>query len=228
MAENPHETQAVLFRGSVKLPRKETFIASLTMKLKGFEQMKSKTRARRDETSSTKQRLAGETLSSRKQMTKPKQLGLKMQNILVPTDFSEPSKKALRYAISFAGQFGARITLLHVVEPMILPYEDYPLRQLILNDKGLVKAARETLRSLCRHEKIDVSLLRKRLVRLGSPSEEIANTARDLQADLIIIATHGYTGLKRIFIGSTTERVVRRAHCPVLVVRKNEREFIFG
>ena len=117
--------------------------------------MKSKTRARRDETSSTKQPLDGETRSSRKQMKKAKQLGLKMQIILVPTDFSEPSNKALRYAISLAGQFGARITLLHVVEPMILPYNDYPLRQLILDDKGLVKAARETLHHLCRREKID-------------------------------------------------------------------------
>ena len=161
-------------------------------------------------------------------MKKPKQLGLKMQNILVPTDFSEPSNKALRYAISFAGLFGARITLLHVVEPMILPYNDYPLGQLILDDKGLVKAARETLHHLCRHEKIDDFLVQKRLVRVGSPSEEITNTARDLQADMIIIATHGYTGLKHIFIGSTTERVVRHAPCPVLVVRKKEREFISG
>lgn len=161
-------------------------------------------------------------------MTKSKRSGLKMQNILVPTDFSEPSKKALRYAISFAGQFGARITLLHVVEPMILPYEEYPLRELILNDKGLVKAARETLRRLCHHERIDAFLLQKGIVRLGSPSEEITNTARDLQVDLIIIATHGYTGLKHIFIGSTTERVVRHAPCPVLVVRENEREFVSG
>ena len=188
--------------------------------------MKSKTSDRPDKTSSTRQRLTGQPLSSGKRMKKPKRSELKLQNILVPTDFSKPSRKALRYAISFAGQFAARITLLHVVEPRILPYDEYPLRELILDDKELMKAARATLGRLCRDERIDSFLLRERLIRLGSPSEEIANAARELQVDLIIIATHGYTGLKHIFIGSTTERVIRHAPCPVLVVREKEREFV--
>jgi universal stress protein A len=62
--------------------------------------------------------------------------------------------------------------------------------------------------------------------RLGTPYEEIVKVAKEMEVDLIIIATHGYTGLKHFLLGSTAERVVRLAPCPVLVVREEERDFV--
>ena len=64
------------------------------------------------------------------------------------------------------------------------------------------------------------------LQRLGVPYEEIVDVAKELAVDLIVIATHGYTALKHFLLGSTTERVVRLAPCPVLVVREGERDFV--
>ena len=137
-------------------------------------------------------------------MTKPGRLGLTLQHILVPTDFSEPPTKALRYARSFARHFGARITLLQVVEPLRAQYDDYPLSLLAQHEKGPTKAAK-TLEQLCDQQGINPGWFRKPLVRLEAPAEEIAGTARVLPVDLIIIATHGYTGLKHPFVGSTTK-----------------------
>ena len=66
----------------------------------------------------------------------------------------------------------------------------------------------------------------KTLVRTGSPADEIVDAAKEMGVDLIILSTHGRTGLKHLLLGSMTENVVRRAPCPVLVVREREREFV--
>lgn len=66
------------------------------------------------------------------------------------------------------------------------------------------------------------------VVRTGSPGHEIIEAAQELNVDLIILSTHGRTGLERFILGSTAEKVVRRAGCPVLIVRENEHEFIGG
>ena len=149
-----------------------------------------------------------------------------LRNILVPTDFSEPSKKALRYAICLAKQNGLKITLLHVIEP-ILVYPDvvYP----VMMDASFGRTeAKKAFRKLCRDEHVDRHLVLNTLIRRGTPHQEIAQAARELETDLIIIATNGYTGLAHVLLGSTTERVVRHAPCPVLVVREKEREFLRG
>ena len=73
---------------------------------------------------------------------------------------------------------------------------------------------------------VSPKLIEKTLVRFGRSFHEIADAARTLKVDLIVIATHGYTGLKHALLGSTTERVVRHAPCPVLVVRENEKESV--
>jgi nucleotide-binding universal stress UspA family protein len=147
-----------------------------------------------------------------------------LRNILVPIDFSEPSKKALSYALSFAKQNGGRITLLHVIEPIfVYPDAVYP----VMMDIDLGPAgAKKAFRKLCKEEHVDRHLVRNMLIRRGTPHQEIAQAARELEADLIIIATNGYTGLAHVLLGSTTERVVRHAPCPVLVVREKEREFL--
>jgi universal stress protein A len=149
---------------------------------------------------------------------------LKLQSILVPIDFSEPSKKALRYALPFAEQFGAKITLLHVVEPVaMLDFAYFPLA---MENKEVMDIRERNLELLGKQHALDPSVIEKTVVRYGKPFREICDAARSLKADLIIIATHGYTGLNHALLGSTAERVVRHAPCPVLVVREQEREFI--
>ena len=148
-----------------------------------------------------------------------------MKSILVPIDFSAESEKALAYAVPFARQFGARLTVLHVVEPVALPdfAQSFPLT--IENDKVMAECKRH-LQRVVKDLAIEPAVMEKTLVRTGRSFHEIAQAARTLKIDLIIIATHGYTGLKHALLGSTTERVVRHAPCPVLVVRSHEHEFV--
>jgi universal stress protein A len=150
---------------------------------------------------------------------------LQIKSILVPIDFSAPSNEALAYAVPFAQQFGAKLTLLHVVEPVGTPdfANSFPL--LMENDK-VIAAAKGRLEHVIKDQAIDPKLVEKVLVRYGRSFHEIAEAARTLKVDLILISTHGYTGLKHALLGSTTERVVRHAPCPVLVVRERDREFV--
>jgi nucleotide-binding universal stress UspA family protein len=142
---------------------------------------------------------------------------VKISSILVPTDFSEASKTALKYAARFADRFGAKLAILHVVEPVATPdFAYYPL--MMENDKAVAKAHKE-LGKFAGTTGLQAPLLEKTLVRTGVAFNEISKAAESLKVDLIIISTHGYTGLKRVLLGSTTERVVRHAKCPVLVVR---------
>jgi universal stress protein A len=150
---------------------------------------------------------------------------LQLRSILVPTDFSRPSLKALHYAAALAAQFGAKLTLLNVVEP-IGPTPDFAYNPVVLDNETVTANAKEQLQRLLARQGINVALVEKTLVRHGVPFNEISGAASRLKADLIVIATHGYTGLKHVFLGSTAERVVRHAPCPVLVVREDEREFV--
>jgi universal stress protein A len=148
---------------------------------------------------------------------------LQIKSILVPIDFSAQSEKALAYAVPFAEQFGAKLTLLHVLEPVATP--DFAQSFPLINDKVMADCGRHLAR-VVKDLEIEPKLVQRTLVREGRSFHEIADAARTLKVDLIIISTHGYTGLKHTFLGSTTERVVRHAPCPVLVVREREHEFV--
>jgi nucleotide-binding universal stress UspA family protein len=146
-------------------------------------------------------------------------LPLQVKSILVPLDFSPPSMKALQYAVAFARQFKAKLTLVHVVEPVATPdfAASFPLA--IENDK-LMAAANRQLEGVVKAARVPRGTVEKLLVRFGRSFNEIAAAARTRKVDLIIISTHGYTGLNHALLGSTTERVVRHAPCPVLVLRQ--------
>ncbi len=148
----------------------------------------------------------------------------RIQRILVPVDFSDCSRKALRYAIPFAQQFGASLTLLFVTQINYAVGEfgviDSPLME------GQVRAAAELALDKLLAEEIGGLVPATKQTRIGRPASEIAAAAKDLDADLIIISTHGHTGLKHVFLGSVTENVARVAPCPVLVVREEEHEFL--
>jgi nucleotide-binding universal stress UspA family protein len=142
-----------------------------------------------------------------------------IKSILVPLDFSPASKQTLDYAVAFARQFKARLTLLHVVEPLATPDFAAAL-PLVMENAKVVAAARQEMELLVKAVRVPAGMVEKVLVRTGRSYHEIAEAARSRKVDLIIISTHGYTGLKHALLGSTTERVVRHAPCTVLVVRQ--------
>lgn len=146
-----------------------------------------------------------------------------IRSILVPVDFSRPSEKALDYAASLAGPFGAKLILLNVVEPF--PTPDFAYSPMALDDNVIVAQAKEHLKKVLARSGLDSAAVGKVLVRHGLPYVEITSAAKALKSDLIVISTHGYTGLAHVFMGSTAERVVRHAPCPVLVVRASGRDF---
>jgi nucleotide-binding universal stress UspA family protein len=150
---------------------------------------------------------------------------LRLKKILVPTDFSETSKKAIQYALRFTEQFRCDIALLYVVEPTT-PMIGAPLAVEAFTDEDEFSMAERDLAALAAESQTDGAHPVASLVRVGHAPNEITKAAKDLDADLIIIATHGYTSWRHLCIGSTAERVVRTAPCPVLVVREKEHEFV--
>ena len=140
------------------------------------------------------------------------------KKVLVPVDFSKTSLDAWTYALEYAAQFGADLMLLHVVEPA--PFmADLANVPMALSDREAAQTAALRLDEIAPEDSTRASPIKK-LVRIGRAYQEIIEAAKKERADLIIIATHGYTGLKHTLLGSTAEKVVRHAPCPVLVVRK--------
>lgn len=142
-----------------------------------------------------------------------------INTILAPIDFSDYSKNALKYAAEFAKGFNAKLYLLYVVEPMIYP-ADFSMGQIAIpsTDIDLHRRAEEELVNLAKT--IDAGLEIETLIRTGKPFVEINETAKEKDIDLIIIATHGHTGVEHLLFGSTAEKVVRKAPCPVLTLRE--------
>ena len=148
---------------------------------------------------------------------------IKLQKILVPIDFSELSRKALQYALTFSRVFGGEIFLLHVVE--FVPTPEVVVAETEYLNASLRETAAQQL-SEWRKEIPGVSV--KASIQDGIPFREIVRIANEINADLIILGTQGRTGLSHLFIGSTAERVVRHAGCPVMVVREREHDFVEG
>lgn len=149
------------------------------------------------------------------------QTRFQLKRILVPVDFSNCSRKALDYARPFAKQFGAELILLHVMEPFVALSVPEMLPEKTEWSAERVQGTLEELRAM-----VSDDIASRAMVRQGSPHVEIVDVARELDVDLIILSTHGRTGLDHVLLGSTAEKVVRRAACPVLIVREHEHEFI--
>lgn len=151
-----------------------------------------------------------------------------IKNILIPIDFSDYSKNALRYAVQFAKNFQAKMYLIYVVEPMIYP-ADFSMGQVAIPsmDADLQNRAEEELKNLANNF-VDSSLELETLIKTGKPFVEINETAKEIDADLIIMATHGHTGVEHLLFGSTAEKVVRKAPCPVLTLREPIKGFSFS
>lgn len=156
---------------------------------------------------------------------KAKRAALRIRKVLVPLDFSSASKNAFKYALKLAQQVGAQLTLLHVIRPTASPAFSTLTETAVLFETDLA-TSEEALRSLVAMARTAGVIDAQSTFRVGVAAHEIVEEAKELDADLIVIATHGFTGWKHYCIGSTAERVVRAAPCPVLVVREKEYEFV--
>lgn len=140
---------------------------------------------------------------------------LSIKHIFCPLDFSEFSHSALPQAEALAREFGAEMVLAHVVDARF-DYPEWTAQTSFNNSEHLVKSAEENLeRSAKEIEDIAVSTR----VGVGVPARTLVEYATDAEADLIVLPTHGRTGLSHALLGSVAERVVRYAPCPVLTVR---------
>jgi nucleotide-binding universal stress UspA family protein len=136
------------------------------------------------------------------------------KRLLVPVDFSTAAAPLIAFARQLARDLDAAITVLHVIEPF---HVDWRMDTTAFQRQQRLEATK-SLRQLMKREFKDVNEARAAL-RSGYPVEEITEFARRSRTDMIVIATHGRTGMKRVLLGSVAERVVRHAHCPVVVVR---------
>jgi nucleotide-binding universal stress UspA family protein len=147
---------------------------------------------------------------------------MQFRHILAPTDFSDYSKKAVASALELAAKFGAKLSILHVIELPPYPVEGYvppSLSTTFLED--LERQATEDLAQLvpeAESAKVEV----ERLIAVGTPYRKIIETAEAEHVDLIVMATAGRTGFSHLVMGSIAERVVRTASCPVLTIRPHE------
>lgn len=146
------------------------------------------------------------------------------KKILVTTDFSESGDRAIAHAFRMAADHGAEVVLCHVIEMIVAPnplYAQYYPTDL-LSPEIRARAEQDAHKALNDRVPTDAALAKVRyttMVLHGLPAEEIIRAAEDAKADLIVIATHGRTGLKHLFLGSVAERVIRHVRCAVLVVR---------
>lgn len=147
-----------------------------------------------------------------------------LKKILVPTDFSEHSDKAIRYGVELAAKFNSELHVFHAVEAIPIMYGEGGGYFSYEATKSIEDAAAEHLESLEINAPEGVNIVRK--VVPGHPFVEIVRYARENAMDLLVIGTHGRGAISHMLLGSVAERVTRKAPCPVLVVREEEHEFV--
>jgi nucleotide-binding universal stress UspA family protein len=141
--------------------------------------------------------------------------------ILVPVDFSEHSREALRAGRAWAALYGAQVDVLHVVEehfPSSLPFDPADAPSFSAEESDVEEQARAELEAFT-EDRRDPAPETRMHVETGSPGASIIDFVADQEVDLVAISTHGRTGLRRFLLGSVTEKVIRHVRCPVLTLR---------
>src|SRR3989338_7905930 len=142
--------------------------------------------------------------------------------ILFPTDFSESAENASRYALSLAKKYGSKVYVIHVIEPFTYTTEfglDFSAQL-----KEMEASARRLLDDVAASIKKTNLDVESALI-TGEPFVEIIKYARKEQVDLIVMATHGRSGIEHMLMGSVAEKVVRKSPCPVLTIKKSGQTF---
>ena len=146
-----------------------------------------------------------------------------MKRILVPTDFSEHSEKAVRYGAELALKFGAELQLLHTIEIQPILYAEgaaFPFQ----TTKEMQEYATAELEKVKVESGDQIQI--SRIICEGSPFVEIVKHAKENDVNLIVMGTHGRGAIAHMLLGSVVDKVVRKAYCPVLVVRDQEHDFV--
>ncbi|MGR3301283.1 MAG: universal stress protein [Candidatus Scalindua sp.] len=148
---------------------------------------------------------------------------INIKNILCPIDHSDCSKEALKYAVSFAIKDNSKLYLLHVIDIRAFDESITTMTPQIPDDETLKRLKTKLLD--CIPEEIRDDMDVEALVVQGIPFVEIISTAKKDDIDMIVIGSHGRTGITHMMMGSVSEKVVRKAPCPVLTVRKSDQKF---
>ena len=160
---------------------------------------------------------------------------MKLTRILAPTDFSRSSGFALEWAANLAEMLRADLILLHVV-----PEEEGKIIEEVIGEGAAVQIPRGVRENVLEErqkkfreqlqivlpEHLKKSLRVEEILRIGVPFLEIVKAAREKDVDLIVMGTHGRTGLSHVLIGSVAEKVVHHAHCPVLTIKHPQYQFV--
>jgi len=150
---------------------------------------------------------------------------MQIKTILFPTDFSQGARAAMDYALSLANDYQARLVLLYVIQDISIA-EWYIPSSLSVTDlvEEMEKSAKAEIDKWASEAAAKVKSVEKIVIR-GVPFVEIIRTAKEKSVDMIVIGTHGRTGIDHMLFGSTAEKVVRKSPCPVLTVRMPGKEF---
>ncbi len=142
-------------------------------------------------------------------------------SILCPIDFSDASAGALRYGAAAATHFGARLIVMTVEDPLLTEALDLGSGIMWTSDHSKRELAQFTAKTFGAGAPVGASV--EYQVAVGKPASEILRVAREQSSDLIVVSTHGLTGMRKLFFGSTTERVLRETTTPVLVTPRRIR-----
>lgn len=143
---------------------------------------------------------------------------LKHESVVVPVDFSEESQNALSTAVELTGD-ASKVHVIHILPPLeaISPAAVWG----DLSDGTRIDAAKQYADGFLKDHGAEGATVE---VRIGSPGHEVTVFAKEVNADLIVISSHGFHGIKRMLLGSVAESVIRHAHCAVLVLRRQDAE----
>jgi len=150
---------------------------------------------------------------------------ISIKNILSPIDYSIFSERALTYAIEFAEKYKAKLYLIRVLDIGIYEIDDTELYSVNIVEKETIDKLRKRLLR-CVNEETKGRISVEAIIVQGVPFSEIIKASKEYKIDLIVLGTHGRTGLSHAIMGSVAEKVVRKAPCPVLTIRHPEHDFV--